>query len=153
MINVFRISPDRMDTFFRTLLDTDLIAYIFIILIIYTGVGAFVLSALEFYFPEDFQTESFTNIFNGLSFIIGFLYYKWIANALDNYMSGPKMYCELCAKIASFSDVYFSMHHNNVKTDHKELKDVRDCLIAMVFCFFFLPHTYIFLKIDYGIYL
>jgi hypothetical protein len=140
MMSALAIKPERVKSFVTTLLGTDIILYLLVIFVFYTGLGMFVLACYDFLFPASWKNPEFSNVINPLTYIIGFLYYRWLQQLSDGYMSGPKQYAQLTSKIVTFSDLFFSLHSaiQTKRASEDVLVEVKECLIAMV---------------DYGIYL
>lgn len=132
MISAFTVKPERVKVIVKTLLETDIIIFTFVTIGLYAALGMAILGIYDFLFPTTWQNQDFTNVITPLTYIIGFLYYKWLGSLFDGYMSGPTKYAQLCSKVTTFSDKFFSMHSGSSEHKSTNLNEVKKIFIAII---------------------
>lgn len=130
MIRNFSYRAGRLQGCLQTILTTDLTAYLFILVAIYFGIAAAFSFCLNSFLPDGVDLK-WLRAMDGVTLIVGFVYYIWIKDAMDGYTAASSMYRDLLNKITTFTEHYAAIHRNY--TAMNTIKDVRDASVALIY--------------------
>lgn len=130
MIKNFSYKASRLQSCMQTILTTDLLAYIFILIAIYFAIAAAFSFCLDSFLPDGVN-PNWLRAMDGIGLIVGFVYYMWIKDAMDGWAIPATTYREILNKIATFCDKYASLHgrFDNAPV----IRDVRDACVALIY--------------------
>lgn len=130
MISSFSYRSSRLQGCLQTLLTTDLLAHLFFLIALYFGIAAAFSFVLNSFVPGGVDPK-WLRAMDGVTLIVGFVYYIWIKDAMDGYTSAPTLYRNMLNRIATFCDKYAALHGKF--KDLGTIREVRDACIAIIF--------------------
>lgn len=130
MLNSFSYKANRLQGCVQTLLTTDLTAYLFIMIAIYLAIAAAFSFSLDSFLPAGVDLK-WLRAMDGITLIVGFVYYIWIRDAMDGWAVAPTAYRDMLNKIVTFSEKYAALHRSY--KDTSVIIEVRDACVAMIY--------------------
>lgn len=129
MISSFSYRSSRLQGCLQTLLTTDLIVHLFFLIALYLAIAAAFSFVLSSFIPGGVDPK-WLRAMDGVTLIVGFVYYIWIKDAMDGYTTAPTLYRAMLNKICTFCESYTALH--TTFKDKTAIRDVRDACIAII---------------------
>lgn len=133
MFRIISTKNHRFQGCMNTLLTTDLLAHVFLLVLLYVGIQVIAVYTFDHFMPEGVDPK-WLRAMDGIQLIIGFIYYIWIKEAMDGYTASPALYRKIINIILSFAEKFVSLHAHctDKEIDGKVFQPVRECCIALI---------------------